>query len=118
MKVVRAHNSYDAIILSFADGDTVRILKQCNECRVWIECYVRLYQLESYERDGPDKAKAMEISERLTKQYKNTSCVLIAKKTHPDKYGRIIGELFIGNNNLSTILVNNKDAWYKFYKQL
>jgi endonuclease YncB( thermonuclease family) len=79
--------------------------------------YVRLKGIESYELASENKWKAVLIAERWTDKYKNVEAELIATQSSSDKYGRIVGSIFIGNVDLASMLVEAGDAWFFNHKK-
>lgn len=112
MLTFRTRERISCTILSFADGDTVRVLTQCPTCNHYKEQYVRLKGIESYEMLSSDKNKAIAIREKWNTLLQNRKAELIATQNSSDKYGRIVGDILIDGFHLTDKLVREGDAWY------
>jgi len=112
MKIAYRNNPMQGIIIKFADGDTVKVILQCNHCGTYRAVYVRLLGIDSYEVKSEHKGRALEIAARYTAKYKGTEVTIIAQRATSDKYARIIGEIYIDKEPLTRLLVKNRDAWY------
>lgn len=112
MKRLYSTSKHKGIILHFADGDTVYVASQCDACQCYQNFYVRIKNIDSYELNSDQSAKAQEIAARYTEKYSGRMVELIPTQRNSDKYGRVVGDLLIDGTLLSTILVENSDAWY------
>lgn len=99
-------------ISRFRDGDTVEGFLVCSCCRCCSQEVVRLPKIESWETQGPERAKAIECARRLTDKFRGVSGHIITKQPTRDRYGRMITDIIIGDMLLSDWIVNNGLAWY------
>lgn len=99
-------------IVRFRDGDTLEGFLSCRCCgRASQEC-VRLLKIESWEPNGPDRAKALTTADRLTERYRGKAGALIPVNIRRDRYGRILADVIIGDTALALQLVESGDAWW------
>ena len=110
MKVLYPPNTHNARILRFADGDTVVLLIQ-GLFGVWTTHTLRLLGIESYELDGPDRAKAQGIRDTLNEQLGNRGCLVHLRSHALDRYGRLRGRVTVGESDLATVLCEKGFAW-------
>lgn len=94
----------------FADGDTVFCLIELL-WGVWTEKYVRLPGVESWELDGPDRAKAVHARDQLNQLYAGVSCQIIPAKWGLDPYGRVIAQVIIEHGNLGDQIIELGLGW-------
>lgn len=88
------------------------VASQCEACECYQNFYVRIKNIDSYEINSDQSAKAQEVAARYTAKYRDKVAELIPTQKHSDKYGRVVGDLKIDGVLLSTILVENGDSWY------
>ena len=115
-KFLRPPNTYGARILRFADGDTVLLLIRVR-FGLWAEKYVRLVGIESYELDGPDKARAVAIRNELDRLLEGRGCLVHLRSEALDRYGRLCGSITVGETDLAAELVAKRFAWFCSKKQ-
>jgi micrococcal nuclease len=97
--------SFSGKVVGVADGDTIVVLKVAGDTKTPIK--VRLHGI-----DCPEKAQAFG---QKAKQF--TSQMVYGKKVRvevkdTDRYGRTVGEVFIGTDSLNRKLVQNGLAWW------
>lgn len=117
MLTLHSKNRVKIIILHFCDGDTIKAHVFCPTCKCSREQYIRLKGIESYEMRSPDREKAKIVANKWTERYAQTSAELIITQSGSDKYGRIVGSVYIGNESLAEMLVTANDAWYHDHKR-
>lgn len=110
MKIQRPRGTHDTRILRFADGDTVVCLIRL-EMGVWVEKYVRLEGLESWELGGPDDAKAVAAREALDREYKGRDVLLHRTRRGHDRYGRVRGRITVGEKDLALEIIRLNFGW-------
>ena len=89
-------------VVRVADGDTITVLDSTN-----IQNKVRLVKI-----DAPEKSQAFgEVSR------KHLASLVASKEvkvewTNKDKYGRVLGEVFVGTTNVNLRMVKDGLAWH------
>lgn len=93
-------------VFAVSDGDTVRV-----RCGDGDQIRVRLAEIDAPESKQPFGARAKEaLSDMVFKRE------VILKSNGPDRYGRVIGTLFIGQTNINASMVQQGYAWcYRQY---
>ena len=97
---------YEATIRRWVDGDTVDVDIDLGFGLIYSNQRIRLYGInapESRTRDLLEKKRGLAATEFVNKQAPVGSKVVI-KTYKDDKYGRILGEIFLGETNLNTLL--------------
>lgn len=108
--------SHIARIVRFADGDTfVALIKLA--WGVWVERYVRIEKLESWELHGPDEARALDAARRLTARYAWAEVVLSCSNRRLDRYGRVVATVATETGDLCTQIIESKLGWPYAAKQ-
>ena len=93
-------------VIKIADGDTLTLLTDSNK-----KIRIRLAGIDAPERKQPFGNSAKEILAKLVFQKK----ILIETQTR-DRYGRIVGTVFLDNQNVNNELIRQGMAWvYKKY---
>ena len=116
MQLVRPPNTHTARILRFADGDTVVLLVKAT-FGIHVEKYVRLEGIESFELNGPDRARAESARATLDTAFADRICLLHVRSHRHDKYARLIGSVTVGETDLATEIVKLGHAWHCTAKQ-
>lgn len=102
---LKSENTLQGKVVGISDGDTIIVLDQNKK-----SFKIRLYGIDCPEMSQPYGMKAKQFTSGLVfnKDVKVT--------THgQDRYGRIIGEIYINSLSLNRELVRNGLAWW--YKQ-
>lgn len=93
-------------VVRVADGDTVSVLDRHNK-----QHKVRLYAIDTPERDQPHGKAAREALARLVAD-RQVGVVVVEK----DSYGRTVGTLYQGDTNINVTMVATGNAWwYRHY---
>ncbi len=97
-------HSLEGVIISVIDGDTFILKTSSGQTKV------RLYGI-----DAPEKNQLFGTeSTQFLKQYEGQGCKVIYKSK--DRYGRVIGELYVNETNICKASLINGFAWhYKHY---
>lgn len=112
MKTYQTKDRQDCQILHFCDGDTVFCRVRCSNCGISKELYVRLKGIESHEPSGPTKQLAKSVAQKWNYKLAGAKAELICTQSSSDRYGRVVGALFIDGVSLASLLVMAGDAWY------
>jgi len=110
--IVKLTYSRKAHIVRFRDGDTCIIHVKCSCCKAVTEEVLRINHIDSHEPSGHTKPWAMGIAKVLTERFRGHVGYLIPEKSSRDKYGRLIGDILLGEELLSTLIVKQGLAWY------
>ena len=95
------------------DGDTIDALIDVG-FDIWIKKRIRYSGIDTWEsrtRDLEEKAKGLEAKARnkeLLMEVSSKSGYFRLKSHGVGKYGRVLGEIFIIDNNKNTICINNQ----------
>lgn len=112
MRLYKSNEQLGCEIIHFADGDTVFCRVDCEHCGLSRKIHVRLKGIESYELIGEHRAKALAIKLQCDQRWGTKKAKLIPTQTSSDKYGRIVGTIFIDDKTLQELLVTEGLAWY------
>src|SRR5580700_513557 len=110
MKKSPQPGTHVARIMRFADADTAVVLIK-GDFGVWVERYLRLKGIESYELDGPDRAKAQGIRTLLNEALGGRDCLVHLTSHGHDRYGRLRGQITVGEHDLAESLIERGHAW-------
>jgi endonuclease YncB( thermonuclease family) len=88
-------------VVSVIDGDTIGVMHNGKEVRI------RLAHIDCPEKKQPFGKKAKQFTSKLCFGKK-----VKIKVTEKDKYGRLIGEVYVGWANINKNLVKNGYAWW------
>jgi len=116
MKTFTSKERIECEILHFCDGDTVYIRAHCPCCGLSKKIYVRLQGIESYEPKGTDANITKTISHKWTNKYAGQKAELLCTQIGSDKYGRVVGAIFINGKSLADELVLSGDSWHYNHK--
>lgn len=97
---------YEATVRRWVDGDTVDVDIDLGFGLIYSNQRIRLYGIDAPEqrtRDLVEKEKGLAATAYVNEQAPVGSKVVI-KTYKDDKYGRILGEIFVGDTNLNTLL--------------
>jgi len=101
-----------ATIIRFRDGDTCECHVRCGHCGSLHAEVIRLRGIESWEPNGEHRAKALATASALTSSFAGKSGPIIGRALHRDKYGRLIGDIAIGDRLLTQLLVELGYSWF------
>jgi hypothetical protein len=111
---MRAHlgkDRFPARIVRFADGDTVIVLIELG-WGSWVEKYVRLVNLDSWELDSSDIDKARECRLRLDDRWGWQPAVFVPSTKGFDRWGRVRGSVLIEGGDLAAWIVSHGYGWW------
>ena len=97
---------YEATIRRWVDGDTVDVDIDLGFGLVFSNQRIRLYGIDAPEqrtRDLVEKEKGLAATAYVNEQAPVGSKVVI-KRYKDDKYGRILGAIFVNDKNLNALL--------------
>lgn len=103
---------YEATVRRWVDGDTVDVDIDLGFGLIYSNQRIRLFGIDAYEfrtRDLEEKKKGLAATEFVNEQAPVGSKVVI-KTYKGDKYGRILGEIFVGETNLNALLTTEGHA--------
>jgi endonuclease YncB( thermonuclease family) len=93
-------------VVSVADGDTITILNSHNQ-----QTKIRLYGIDTPEKAQPYGKKATKFTASLT-----AGKQVSVKVYDTDRYGRSVGVVFVGSNNINEEIIRAGYAWqYRKY---
>ena len=111
MKIHRGKEGMNARIIRFADGDTC-IVMVCVGFGIWVEKYLRLEGIESWELNSSEDARALTTAQTLSNLYQWTPCIVFASPRGRDMYGRLRGRITTEDGDLAARIVDMKLAWF------
>ena len=91
------------------DGDTVDVVIDCG-FSILHKARVRMYGIdtpESRTRDKDEKARGLMSKDFLSNMLKKGDVIIKTKKDKKGKFGRILGELHVGDTNINQSLIDN-----------
>jgi micrococcal nuclease len=97
---------YEATIVRWVDGDTVDVDIDLGFGVIFSSQRIRLYGIDAYEsrtRDLDEKKKGLAATS-FVNEYAPPGSKVVLKTYKKGKYGRILGEIFVGDANLNTLL--------------
>jgi hypothetical protein len=110
MKTALPKGSHRARIVRFADGDTfVALIKLA--WGVWVERYVRIEKLESWELHGPDEANAINAARTLTTRFAWQEVILSCSNRRLDRYGRVVASVATQTGDLASQIIEMRLGW-------
>lgn len=96
----------DAKCLRVIDGDTILVMMVCPCCRICSQQRVRLARLDAPELKGPQACQGLTAKLALAAMIEGRDVKLGVKKTWPDKYGRVIAEVYHDGVNVTDRMVH------------
>jgi micrococcal nuclease len=96
--------SFQGKVVGVSDGDTIKVLKDGKQVKI------RLAAIDCPEKKQPYGQKAKQFTSDMV-----AGKVVKVWETDTDRYGRIVGFVFIGDKNLNKELLSAGLAWH--YKQ-
>jgi len=98
---------YNAYVTSVYDGDTIT----CNiNCGFGVELKkqkIRLFGLNTPEVRGEEKAEGIVSRDKLRERILDKEILLKTKKDKKGKYGRYLGVVYLGDENINEWLVES-----------
>ena len=91
------------------DGDTVDVIIDCGFC-IFHKARVRMYGIdtpESRTRDKDEKARGLMSKGFLVDMLEKGDVIIKTKKDKKGKFGRILGELHVGDININQSMIDN-----------
>tara|TARA_B110000967_G_C18473605_1_gene358594 strand:- start:244 stop:579 length:336 start_codon:yes stop_codon:yes gene_type:complete len=98
---------YKATIESIYDGDTVTCTIDCGFGVKLTKQKIRLYGINCPEMRGDNKVKGKESRDALRVKLMNKTILLKTIKDKKGKYGRYLGILYLGDENINDWIVDN-----------
>ena len=102
-----AETVYDGNVIKIADGDTLTLLVNEKQLKI------RLSDIDTPERKQPFGTRAKQALSELA--FGKQACVV---EVTVDRYGRIVGRVYVDGLDVNAILVRGGYAWvYRKYSQ-
>tara|TARA_B110000967_G_C18389359_1_gene319174 strand:- start:189 stop:524 length:336 start_codon:yes stop_codon:yes gene_type:complete len=98
---------YKATIESIYDGDTVTCTIDCGFGVKLTKQKIRLYGINCPEMRGDNKVKGKESRDALRAKLMHKDILLKTIKDKKGKYGRYLGILYLGEENINDWIVDN-----------
>ena len=98
---ITAAEAFEARVIGIMDGDTIEVLKDRKPVRI------RLYGVDSPEHDQDFGSKARRFTSE--KVFRKTVEIV---PIETDKYGRIVGKVYIDGSYLNRMIVQEGYAWW------
>ena len=99
---------YKCEIDRVVDGDTVDVIIDCGFF-IFHKARVRMYGIdtpESRTRDKDEKARGLMSKDFLSNMLKKGDVIIKTKKDKKGKFGRILGELHVGDTNINQLMIH------------
>ena len=106
--------TYTAKIIKVYDGDTVTAKIDCGFHLNFTE-KVRLYGINAPELRGKERPEGLKARDYLRELILDKEVTIKTIKDRKGKYGRYLGEIFIGTVNINKKLVKKGHAVFKKY---
>ena len=100
---------YNCEILRVVDGDTVDVSIDLG-IDISYKSRVRLYGIdtpESRTRDKDEKARGLMSKEYLIDELSKGQVVIKTHKDKKGKFGRVLGEMYVGDRNINLMMVDD-----------
>lgn len=100
---------YNCEILRVVDGDTVDVSIDLG-FDISYKSRVRLYGIdtpESRTRDKDEKARGLMSKEYLMNELSKGQVVIKTHKDKKGKFGRVLGEMYVGDRNVNMMMVDD-----------
>ncbi len=99
--------SWEGKVVGISDGDTIKVLKDGKQVKI------RLASIDCPEKGQPYGQAAKKFTSKMV-----ASKIVKIWETDTDRYGRIVGFVFVGDRNLNKELLSAGLAWhYKKYSR-
>lgn len=108
---------YEGVVDRVVDGDTVDVTLDLG-FSTFRKMRLRLNRINAPEMKGAESQAGKRAKEFLTRQVYNQRVIVKTEKDATDKYGRYLADLFVGDDCLNDLLVQNGLADYASYSQV
>ena len=103
---------YNAKVTRVVDGDTIEALVDLG-FDIWKQVTIRFDGIDAYEsrtRDAEEKVKGLAAKARLIELLEEADNKFVLQSNGVGKFGRCLGELFVGETNINQLLINEGHA--------
>ena len=103
---------YNAKATRVVDGDTIEALVDLG-FDIWKQVTIRFDGIDAYEsrtRDAEEKVKGLAAKARLIELLEGADNKFVLQSNGVGKFGRCLGELFVGETNINQLLINEGHA--------
>ena len=103
---------YNAKVTRVVDGDTIEALVDLG-FDIWKQVTIRFDGIDAYEsrtRDAEEKVKGLAAKARLIELLEGADNKFVLQSNGVGKFGRCLGELFVGETNINQLLINEGHA--------
>src|SRR5436190_16819043 len=97
--------NYTAKVQRVIDGDTILIYIQCPTCGDGKQLRLRLARIDAPDKGKHPPAMVNASTQYLRKLVESKDCVIMLSQKWPDKYGRLVGEVYLGEKNISNVML-------------
>ena len=100
---------YNCEIKRVVDGDTVDVIIDLG-FDIFYKSRVRLYGIdtpESRTRDKDEKARGLMSKQYLIDELEKGQVVIKTHKDKKGKFGRVLGEMYVGDKNINLMMVDD-----------
>ena len=97
--------NYTANCLRVIDGDTILVQMDCPSCGDSKKMRIRLARIDAPDFPRNTKNAVAASTEFLRKLVESKVCVISLCQKWPDKYGRLVAEVFCEDRNLSNVML-------------
>ena len=101
---------YKAYVTDVYDGDTITCIIDCGFNIGMRKTKIRLYGINTPELRGEDREIGLYVRDELRKKILNKHILLKTIKDKKGKYGRYLGIVYLGEENINDWLIENKLA--------
>ena len=98
---------YTATVVSVYDGDTITCTVSCGFGVELVKQKIRLYGLNSPEVRGDTREQGLIARDKLREKILGKEIYLKTIKDRKGKYGRYLGIVYLGEENVNEWLVSN-----------
>lgn len=90
-----------AAVLRVIDGDTILAQIECPCCKITSQQRIRLARIDAPELQGAARGSALLSRDFLRNLIEKKTVEICVTRTWPDKYGRVLAEIWHENINIS-----------------
>ena len=113
--MIKQQYLYDATVTDVYDGDTLTVDIDLG-LHVWIRGEkLRLHRVNAPELRGEERPRGLVSRDWLRERVLDKSVVIETIRDKKGKYGRYLAEIWLGDENINDVLVNEGMAEYKEY---
>lgn len=94
------------------DGDTLLVELTCPCCKIVSQQRVRLARLDAPELKGPNRHAAQAAKHYLAAIVDGQEIEVMVVRAWPDKYGRVLAEVYHGGQCLTDVMVSAAGCEY------